>query len=191
METNAALITHKNYKSYFDFYLDLLAGDKEIGWPAWDWEAWFYTTQPANAYKVSCIGGVCRGCFNDHGRIHVVCANHNIGKGRLKCVFKALLPDSIYPDGRRVEFTPFFADIVLWDGSSDDAGTLTVRASLEARPLQYIELVTDKALYRVPLGMAMEMITPVQPAPPAYGGYDTYYYYGFDYGEGIGVWDDV
>ncbi len=77
-----------NAKSDFDFILKLFCGcakdggePQEIGWPGFDWTARFWTWSPANAYTVSCIGGVCTNCFNDNGRIHAVFDNHRLSKG--------------------------------------------------------------------------------------------------------------
>lgn len=115
----------KNYKSDFDALLRLrtCAGDgdalRELGWPDYDWTARFYTTNKANAYVAGCRGGVCRNCFNDGGRIHVVFNDHGLGLGRLNVEFSAELPDAIYPDGSRLEVTPQSMDVELVQGRGD------------------------------------------------------------------------
>lgn len=115
----------KNYKSDFDALLRLrtCAGDgdalRELGWPDYDWTARFYTTNKANAYVAECRGGVCRNCFNDGGRIHVVFNDHGLGLGRLNVEFSAELPDAIYPDGSRLEVTPQPMDVELVQGRGD------------------------------------------------------------------------
>ncbi|MCM1066381.1 MAG: hypothetical protein NC418_02255 [Muribaculaceae bacterium] len=92
-----------NYKSDLDFTLRLLdPSGASIGWPDFDWEARFYTASKANAVKASSIQGVCIRCFNDNGTIHIVLdSDHHLSPGELKVDFKALLPNTTYPDGTR------------------------------------------------------------------------------------------
>lgn len=48
-----------NYRSDFDFVLRLFdCRGVEVGFPEYDWVARFWTGVKANAYEVSCIGGV-------------------------------------------------------------------------------------------------------------------------------------
>ncbi len=113
-----------NYKSDFDLVLRLLGcadggGTAEIGWPDFDWEARLFTDNPANAFVAECRGGVCRGCFNDDGKIHIVVKNHHIGPGRLKVEFKALLPNKIYPDGIQKRVAPQPLEVELVRGRGD------------------------------------------------------------------------
>jgi len=115
-----------NAKSDFDFILKLFCGcakdggePQEIGWPGFDWTARFWTWSPANAYTVSCIGGVCTNCFNDNGRIHAVFDNHRLSPGKLHCELSADIPASIYPDGKRREVLPQPVGIELVSGAGD------------------------------------------------------------------------
>lgn len=115
----------KNYKDDFDFILKLyscfvdssgnVAEDsrQELGWPDYDWTAQLYTSVKANAYTVSCIGGVCTNCYNDGGKIHIVVNGHNMGPGCLKIEFQAQLPREIYPDGYQQNVIPEPLDIEL------------------------------------------------------------------------------
>ncbi len=119
-------IRRVNAKSDFDFILKLFCGcakeggePQEIGWPEFDWTARFWTWSPANAYSVSCIGGVCTNCFNDNGRIHAVFDNHRLSPGKLHCELSADIPASIYPDGRRREVLPQPVGIELVSGAGD------------------------------------------------------------------------
>ena len=119
-------IRRVNAKSDFDFILKLFCGcakeggePQEIGWPEFDWTARFWTWSPANAYTVSCIGGVCTNCFNDNGRIHAVFDNHRLSPGKLHCELSADIPASIYPDGRRREVLPQPVGIELVSGAGD------------------------------------------------------------------------
>lgn len=118
-----------NYKSDFDIVLRLLGctcgpEPMEIGWPDFDWEARLFTDAPSNPFVASCRGGVCRGCFNDGGKIHIVVKNHHIGLGRLKIEFKALLPNKIYPDGIQKRVEPQPLEIELVRGRGDCGGGL-------------------------------------------------------------------
>lgn len=109
-----------NYKSDFDFYLDLKTcnGD-DVGWPSFDWEAILYTSSRANSVKVGVKGGTPCGCFNDGGRIHVAMNNHRLQPGILKAEIRVYFPNGIYPDGDRLLVTPESLDIELVNGSGD------------------------------------------------------------------------
>lgn len=90
-----------NYKSDFSFLLVLKDCDgQEIGWPACDWQAKFFTPgNKANAYFASSKGGALTNCYNDGGFIHVVCDNHHLGIGCLNVEFTMLQPNDDFPDG--------------------------------------------------------------------------------------------
>lgn len=103
-----------NYKSDFNFILRLLdCRGVEVGFPDYDWVARFWTGVKANAYEVSCIGGVCKNCYNDDGTIHVVVDNHHLSPGVLRVEFVAMLPDGIYPDGDERVAVPAPLDVEL------------------------------------------------------------------------------
>lgn len=104
-----------NYRSDFDFILRLKScNGNDIGWPDFDWEARFHTlNNKVNAYTASCIGGVCTNCFNDDGKIHIVCDNHHIGMGRLMVEFTSIFPNSDYPDGNEKVVSPLPLGIEL------------------------------------------------------------------------------
>lgn len=117
-----------NYKSDFDFTLRIYEctvgpdGQKtrvEMGFPTYDFEIRLYTTNRANAYICSKKGNKLQNCFNDEGKIHVVCDNHHLGKGILHAEFTAFLPNNIYPDGSRKTVEVSHTVIELVDGSGD------------------------------------------------------------------------
>ena len=116
-----------NYKSDFDFFLSLKdAGGKEIPFPDNDFVARFYTTNKANAYMVSCIGGECVNCFNDNGKIHVVVNSPRLGIGVLNAEMHVMLPNGIYSDGVRDLYSPEPLDIELVPGRGDDASDVEI-----------------------------------------------------------------
>lgn len=117
-----------NYKSDFDFTLRIYEctvgpdGQKtrvEMGFPTYDFEIRLYTTNRANAYICSKKGNKLQNCFNDEGKIHVVCDNHHLGKGVLHAELTAFLPNNIYPDGSRKTVEVSHTVIELVDGSGD------------------------------------------------------------------------
>lgn len=117
-----------NYKSDFDFTLRIYEctvgpdGQKtrvEMGFPTYDFEIRLYTTNRTNAYICSKKGNKLQNCFNDEGKIHVVCDNHHLGKGVLHAEFTAFLPNNIYPDGSRKTVEVSHTVIELVDGSGD------------------------------------------------------------------------
>lgn len=89
-----------NYKSDFDFILNLTdCRGENIGIPQYDWEARFYTSSQTDAFVASYKNGTYTNCFDDDGKLHIVCDNHGLPSGTLRCEFIAELPNDIYPDG--------------------------------------------------------------------------------------------
>lgn len=119
-----------NYKSDFDFILRLTTiNGVAVGFPTYDWRAYLYPAgNKTNKFVVSSIGGELRNCFNDNGEIHVVANNHKLSAGILMCELFAEIPNGIYPDGDRLEVTPFATDIEL----VKDAGDEFTQAEIEA-----------------------------------------------------------
>ncbi|MBD5258986.1 MAG: hypothetical protein HDS52_09955, partial [Barnesiella sp.] len=102
----------------------------EVGWPEHDWTARLFTSIGLNTYIVSRKGDVLTNCFNDNGRIHVVCNNHKLGKGRLQVEFHSEIPNAIYPDGIEDLYEPQRLDIELVDGPADCATTAEVEVMM-------------------------------------------------------------
>ena len=103
-----------NYKSDFDFIMKLIdCNGKDIGVPVYDWTAKFYTTSPARAFTASHKDGVYTNCFDDNGRLHIVCNNHGLPSGVLRCEFTAELPNDLYPDDSERLVLPSPLDIEL------------------------------------------------------------------------------
>jgi hypothetical protein len=180
------------YKRDFSCILRLFAcsmdgdGRKEIGFPDYDWVARFHTWWDAESYTASCIGGKCVNCFNDGGRIRVVFDNHRLSPGELRVEFTALLPDGMYPDGNDRVVVPGELGIVLTREAAPCPSAVEAQLMLpyilaEVPVLGHIELVSDKAVYRVPV-----TVVPVerQELPPEPSGY----YYGTP-SYSIGEWD--
>ena len=114
-----------NFKSDFDFlvaFRDTLAGTTD--WPDYDWEGRFWTTNPFSPFTASSIGGKCSNCYCDDGRMHIVCANHNLRPGRLFYEIAALLPSAIYPRGMRRVVASGTLDIELVEGNGDEGARL-------------------------------------------------------------------
>lgn len=94
----------KNYKDDFTLILHLyVKADNgeyvEIGFPTWDWRAKFYTTNKANAYEASYIGGEMHNCAKVNDKVQVTFDNHRLLAGVLRCEFTSLIPSEEYPDG--------------------------------------------------------------------------------------------
>ena len=120
-----------NYKSDFDFILDIVNADgARIGWPAYDWELTLWAGSVYSTLTASRRGDRLVNCFEDGGRIHVVVNSPRLGTGRLKAEFHAVLPDGIYPDGTRDTFEPQELDIELVTGRSDEGGDMEVTLTL-------------------------------------------------------------
>ena len=134
-----------NYKSDFNFILRLLdcRGD-EVGFPDYDWVARFWTGVKANAYEVSCIGGVCKNCYNDDGTIHVVFDNHHLSPGVLRVEFVAMLPDGIYPDGDERVAVPAPLDVELVRTAAPCPSSFEVEVILPYIKFRYEDLTDEQ-----------------------------------------------
>ncbi len=104
----------------------------ETGWPECDWRAEFFTSSGVGIYRASCIGGECRNCFNDGGRIHVVFKDHRMGVGTLQCRLTLDLPDGVYPDGIRRDVSPAPLGVELVNGAGDCPSDITLDLTLPA-----------------------------------------------------------
>ena len=88
-----------NYKSDFDFLMKLKdASGKEVPFPDCDWDALFWTSSKPNAYRASCIGGVCVNCRKEADGIRFIFDNHKMGMGALRWEPHFEIPDALYPD---------------------------------------------------------------------------------------------
>ncbi len=175
-----------NYKSDFDFFLSLKdAQGVDVGFPDFDWRAVIYTSG-SKCVEIGCQEGVCQGCFNDNGRIHVVMNDHGLLPGRLKIEVFANLPDAIYPDGYRLLCTPDKGDILLVTGKGDtdalDSGISVVMPALEPKlPKAVIELVGSAGTV-VALNIFGEVVAKEEQLP-------YYGYYGSEVDDFFGVWE--
>ena len=113
-------MTKINYKSDFDFIANLKAlgadgTEVEIGFPTYDFEAVLTTDCSGynKHYVASQKNGVTTNCFNDNGKLHIVCDNHKLSVGELKLTFNAYLPNNIYPDGSQKVVADYDMNIEL------------------------------------------------------------------------------
>lgn len=123
-------MTKINYKSDFDLLATMKCYDTsgkeiEIGFADYDWELDLYTgcgNYAPKVYKVSYINGKATNCFNDNGKVHIVCDNHNLNLGVLNGTIRAKIPNAIYPDGTQLIVSPLtFAIELVADGGDDIA----------------------------------------------------------------------
>lgn len=114
-------MTKINYKSDFDFIAEVEAIGAEdnkvaIGFPQYDWEIILTTgdcSYNSRTYVVSYHKGVATNCFNDNGKIHIICDNHKLSVGQLRMEFRSFLPNSNYPDGTQKVVATYDLDIEL------------------------------------------------------------------------------
>lgn len=108
------------YKSDFDFILQVFdKTGKEVFVGDMDFIASFRTFSLTRPFVASRERGQLSNCFIEpDGRIHVVAKDHGLPPGQLKCELLVRIPDSIYPDGMRKDFTPGPVGICL----TEDAG---------------------------------------------------------------------
>lgn len=123
-----------NYKSDFDLVATIRAFDTEgneveIGFMNYDWELELYTgcnNYASRNYKVSYIGGKATNCFNDNGKVHIICDNHKMNIGVLNGTIKAKIPNTIYPDGHQLIVAPLNFSIELVEDAGDSPTPIEV-----------------------------------------------------------------
>lgn len=115
-------MTNVNYKSDFDFVLDLLdSSGGVVGWPLEDFRAVLYVAGKEARFEASSLGGRCTNCRNDDGHIRIVANNHGLGIGQLWVEFTLYSPDESYPDGVRAVTNRAALDIELVPGLTDES----------------------------------------------------------------------
>ena len=110
-----------NYKSDFDFIVEVKATGTEddkvaIDFPQYDWEIILTAgdcSYNSRTYIVSYHKGVATNCYNDNGKIHIICDNHKLPVGQLQMEFRSFLPNSNYPDGTQKVVATYELDIEL------------------------------------------------------------------------------
>ena len=110
-----------NFKSDFDFIAEVKAIGADdnkvaIDFPQYDWEIILTTDDCCNnsrTYVVSYRKGVATNCYNDNGKIHIICDNHKLSVGQLRMEFRSFLPNSNYPDGTQKVVATYDLDIEL------------------------------------------------------------------------------
>lgn len=114
-------MTKINYKSDFDFIVDAKAIDTngsevELGFPSYDWEIVLATGDAcynSRTYVASYKKGVATNCFNDNGKIHIICDNHKLPIGQLRMTFNSFIPNAHYTDGTQKVVADYNLDIEL------------------------------------------------------------------------------
>lgn len=127
-----------NYKSDFDLLATMKCYDTsgkeiEIGFADYDWELDLYTgcgNYAPKMYKVSYIGGKATNCFNDNGKVHIVCDNHSLNLGVLNGTIRAKIPNAIYPDGTQLIVSPLTFAIELVADGGDTPSPIEVEIML-------------------------------------------------------------
>ncbi len=140
-------------------------------------------------YVASRKEGRAENCLVDgRGRITVVFDNHRLPPGMLQCELTVFTPDATYPDGTRREVFRGAVGVMLTmepvraggDGEAD--GFLRMDYVQGMVPvLSHVELVTDKAVYRLPVTGEAPTREEFPPEPSGY------YYDNSSYS--IGEWD--
>ena len=131
-------INKVNFKSDFDLLATMKCYDTqgkeiEIGFANYDWELDLYTgcgNYAPKVYKVSYIGGKATNCFNDNGKVHIVCDNHSLNLGVLNGTIRAKIPNAIYPDGTQLLVSPLTFAIELVADGGDTPSPIEVEIML-------------------------------------------------------------
>lgn len=100
-----------NHKSDFDFILVVKDSQgNDVGFPDYDFSGSVSVGEPCKAtsrkFPFSRKGDTLVNCFNDNGKIHIVCNDHHLSKGQLWVELKAEVPNGIYSDGSELIVIP-------------------------------------------------------------------------------------
>lgn len=100
-----------NHKSDFDFILVVKDSQgNDVGFPDYDFSGSVSVGEPCKAtsrkFPFSRKGNTLVNCFNDNGKIHIVCNDHHLSKGQLWVELKAEVPNGIYSDGSELIVIP-------------------------------------------------------------------------------------
>ncbi len=136
---------HYNYKSDFEFVLKVTQNGTDIGFPAFPFEAYVYTREIGKKFKASFDGTACTNCYNDNNTLHVTCDNHKLLSGAVKVEFHALIDNTYFADGNKLNVTINDTDIELIIGNGDDAATIATVSVEYADALTAISSVASKA----------------------------------------------
>lgn len=151
---------------------------------------------PGARYTASRVGGRLENCtVGDDGRITAVFDNHGLPPGPLHCELAVLTPDDQFPDGNRRAVFRGYLGVMLSVNPGDTSGIDSVLHLKYAQGvvdvLGHIELVSDRAVYRVPVTGEAATREELPDDVPAVGyGCYGYGYYGSNQPIGLGVWDD-
>lgn len=103
-------MTKINYKSDFDFIATLNGYDDngnviDLGFPQYDWKLKIKSSGCGRTFIASYIDGVAKNCYNDDGKVHIVCDGHGLEAGVLTAEFISYIPNSIYSNNEQLVVT--------------------------------------------------------------------------------------
>ena len=125
-------MTRINYQSDFTLRVSLKSGAGTQFAPPVDHPWWLHITDSAGTcWRCGFDGVKYEDCRIDD--MDVVCYVNNPGfvPGMLTVTYMDAIPDSNYADGYNNQVAPAVADVMLWDGATDDGATVDIDLLLQ------------------------------------------------------------
>ena len=141
---NIYQVTKINYKSDFSVEMGFVTAGQPVGIPGGDFALVFRTDPHGAVYACSRIGGVYTNCKVVDDTLVCIFDNHNLKPGVLTCEAHDLVPDSLFPTGKKSIVTPSMLDIELVDGAGDgDAVSAEIVIDLDTLITEAEQAITD------------------------------------------------
>ena len=151
-----------NYRSDFDFILHLRdCRGQELPFPTYDFMVKL-VTDGGGSFIASQVKGVKTNCYDDEGKLHIVCNAHKLPPGNLRVSFEGDIPDDIFPDGKRFNVTTDHLPIALVIGKADvccSVDAQLVLPTLKGDPFLFQDFTPEqiKTLQRPAIEAAMDV----------------------------------
>ena len=151
-----------NYRSDFDFILHLRdCRGQELPFPTYDFMVKL-VTDGGGSFIASQVKGVKTNCYDDEGKLHIVCNAHKLPPGNLRVSFEGDIPDDIFPDGKRFNVTTDYLPIALVIGKADvycSVDAQLVLPTLKGDPFLFQDFTPEqiKTLQRPAIEAAMDV----------------------------------
>ena len=116
-----------NYQSEFDFTISSTGGEASL--LEIDFDAYAHIIdKPYPRVGFGRRNGTLYDCFDDAGKVHVVCDKHGFSPGDLVVEIFLHVPNQIYPDREQTRHSTIRTDIELVEGKGDEGTTAEIEA---------------------------------------------------------------
>ena len=141
---NVYQVTKINYKSDFSVEMGFTTAGQPVGIPSGDFALVFQTDPHGARYACTRIGGIYTNCKVVDDTLVCIFDNHNLKPGVLTCEAHDLVPDTLFPTGKKSIVTPSMLDIELVEGAGDgDAVSAEIVIDLDTLITEAEQAITD------------------------------------------------